>query len=62
MAIRFAGGHGRWEWVQASVPFPPCPLQIFEKGLEPPLCYGEWHLLVHRHQGVSVSFIATRST
>ena len=25
MAIRIAGGDGRWEWVQALVPCLPCP-------------------------------------
>ena len=33
------------------------PLRIFEKGLEPPLCNGVWHLLVHWHQGLSVTKI-----
>ena len=35
-----------------SPPPPPLyflPLQIFEKGLEPPFCNGVWHLLVHWH-------------
>ena len=32
------------------------PLQIFEKGLEPPFCNGVWHLLVHWYQVVSVSY------
>ena len=31
------------------------PLQIFEKGLEPPFCNGVWHSLVDWHEGVSVT-------
>ena len=30
-------------------------LHICEKGLKPPFCNGVWRLLVHWHQGVSVT-------
>ena len=46
-------GSSRSSLSALSCPHPLCflPLQIFEKGLEPPFCNVVWHFLVHWHQG-----------